>query len=303
MIKIIKNKSDYIHDVVLDASHIDKLQEVILFGKKYFMYDDFWMHHVHLKVSDMCNAKCEFCIEKHSNIKENKEHFIKNLKMLLEEMNNQKILNTVSITGGEPGIYKNIQTIIELLQSYGAFININTNGRVVNYKNFSGWINISKHNFDDSNIFKLRNLEEEDIKNIKVKNPESKIRFQCVFCKDGLTSVEQIKMFIKKYSTMVNDFSFRSLMKTNESDFSPLFFEFRDFLFDNAEFVEQVIQDYYVYETYKLFDKSVTISYSNMKFLTEVEQTEPSNMLREIIVHPDGWITGDWSRKTKIILK
>lgn len=45
----------------------------------------------------------------------------------------------------------------------------------------------------------------------------------------------------------------------------------------------------------------MTLSFSDMEMLIESEKNEESNMLREIIIHPDGLISGDWNRKTKII--
>lgn len=45
--------------------------------------DDYWMKHVHLKITDRCNAACPFCIEKDSHIKENKERFLKNVRRLI----------------------------------------------------------------------------------------------------------------------------------------------------------------------------------------------------------------------------
>ena len=73
------------------------------------------------------------------------------------------------------------------------------------------------------------------------------------------------------------------------------------YLFDNADLVEQVLKDYYVYETWQLNGALITLSHSNMGLLRDMEESEPDNILREIIVHPDGLISGSWYRNKKII--
>jgi len=55
-----------------------------LFGKTWYMMDDYWMKHIHLKINDRCSAASPFCIESNSHIKEDKERFMPNVGRLRE---------------------------------------------------------------------------------------------------------------------------------------------------------------------------------------------------------------------------
>ena len=68
-------------------------------------------------------------------------------------------------------------------------------------------------------------------------------------------------------------------------------------------FVEQTIQDYYIYEIYELDGNRITISFSDMALLKNLESREPDNLLREIIIHPDGLVSGSWYRDKKILTR
>jgi len=108
---------------------------------------------------------------------------------------------------------------------------------------------------------------------------------------------------METFTGHVDDFSFRSLIIDDDHSKIPLLFtEFRKFLFEFGTCSEQAIQDYYVYETFDLNGTAITISYSNMALLREYNETTPdNNFLQEIIVHPDGMITGSWNKQTLVI--
>jgi hypothetical protein len=131
-----------------------------------------------------------------------------------------------------------------------------------------------------------------------------KVRFQCVLgIGNGLKTINDIQKFMDHYSETVDDFSFRSLIiEDAEGEVPCLFKELRKWLFDNNWCKEQTVQDYYVYE---VFDppgmKPITISWSNMGLLRKYNETHNGNFLEEIIVHPDGMVTGSWNRKTLVI--
>ena len=68
MFKRITNKDDFIEAPILEMNDDEisnsKVDIINLFGKDYKMYADEWKHHVHIKCTDLCDARCEFCIEK-----------------------------------------------------------------------------------------------------------------------------------------------------------------------------------------------------------------------------------------------
>ena len=72
-------------------------------------------------------------------------------------------------------------------------------------------------------------------------------------------------------------------------------------MYDNASFVVQLVKDYYVYETWNIEGFNISLYQSNMAFLHNIEQIEDDKILREIVVHPDGLISGSWYRNKKII--
>lgn len=300
MFKTITNKEEYELNPKLSTSKIEDVK-VELFGKEYFFNKDKWMRNIHLKITDYCNAKCWFCVEKNSNIPQNKEAFLNSLRSLLKQMNDQNSLYTVTITGGEPSTCGYLQDILDEIAKYNVFLTLNTNGRnFPKIKNAPEWINISKHAINDSDLIKLPNLEISDIENVRL-NSGSKIRLQAVLTNKTLNDIYKILDFINHYKNIVDDFSFRQIISGKNSINQPNLVEFRKYLFSNAELIEQVFQDYYVYEIWNLNGVQLTLSFSDMEMLIESEKNEEFNMLREIIIHPDGLISGDWNRTTKII--
>lgn len=315
MFKVITNKKDFIKNPVLEMNEIQinnsDTDIIRLFGKEYRMYADEWKHHVHIKCTDRCDSNCSFCIERSErNNPQNTAALMSSTKKVLTELQEQGHLKTVSITGGEPTMFNNFYELVELISSYNpTLLSVNTNGRYLSSrlpKNFNGWVNISKHSIDDTNVFNRDFLVTSSyVTSIKRIRPDTKVRFQCVL---GVTcamdTISNIIDYIREYKNVVDDFSFRNLIIENdETKMNSLLFEFRDFLLENGEFVEQVIQDYYVYETFKMFGTQITLSWSNMKALKDYNESHDSNFLEEIIVHPDGMISGSWNKKSLIIFK
>ncbi len=272
-----------------------------LFGKSVAFRDDEWLRNIHIKLTDRCNAKCHFCIEQDSHVKEDKNNLLINLKALLDQMSSQGLLFSASITGGEPLLCSYLQDVLNLLSKYEVFLTMNTTGYV--YKplhNAPDWINISKHAIDDSGVFRRQALSKSNIIDIKQQSG-SKIRLQGVLLNGYLDSIHNILYYMEVYKDTADDFSFRQLIQNGSVENTPSLTPFRLWLKDNAVFVEQVIQDYYVYEIWNLDGKSITLSFSDMQMLAVAEKIEPAGFLREVVVHPDGLVSGDWGRKNKVL--
>lgn len=312
MFKRITDKKDFIQDPTLEMNEqeIEKAStdKIVLFDKEYRMYSDEWKHHVHIKCTDRCDANCAFCIEKSErNNPQNAKNLMHSTAEVLLQLAMQGHLKTVSITGGEPTIFVKIKELINLINSFHlTLFSINTNGRFLKKipTDFYGWVNISKHSIDDRDIFNRSYVvDSSNITSFKKNHPNAKVRLQCVLgVTEDMNTLEDIIEFIVKYRDCVDDFSFRNLIIENdESHVDDLLLDLRDLMFNHGEFVEQVIQDYYVYETYKFLGTTVTLSWSNMKELKEYNESHDSNFLEEIIVHPDGMVTGSWNKKSLII--
>jgi len=302
---------DFIRDPVLEMKITEKTDDILLFGKHYRMYSDEWKHHVHLKCTNKCDANCRFCIEHGSkNDFEDSDRFLKNSRELIRQLKEQEYFRTLSVTGGEPTIFPKIQEIVDLANEFRpTLFSINSNGRLMNSaireNSFNGWFDLSKHSIDDRRIF-LRDVVvgKDDILEFKRRQPNGKVRIQCVLgLSDGLKTIDDIFEFIDHYRGVADNFSFRSLIiETRHGEVPSLFKEFRDMLFDGKCMVEQSIQDYYVYEVFERDGVNITVSWSNMAMLKRYNETHRDlNFLEEIIVHPDGMITGSWNKETLII--
>ena len=303
MIQEIKDIKKYSFSPILESREELYSTEISLFGKTFRIMDDYWMKHIHVKITDKCDAHCPFCIEKGSSIKEDKDILFANLSRLLEQMSLQGHLTTVSITGGEPSLCQYTGEVVDLIKSYDTFLNINTNfHQTISSVSDADWINISRHTLGNDGYTGIRALDTKNLLEYKRQHPRSKARLQCVLHEKGLKDVGDILAFIENYQNMVDDFSFRRLINTTESrNDNDLFQKFKHYLYNNASFVEQVLKDYYVYETWNLNGNMITLSHSNMALLKKLEQQEDDSVLREIIVHPDGLVSGSWYRDKKII--
>lgn len=312
MFKRITTKEDFIENPILEMNiqEIENSQtdDIILYDKTFRMYSDEWKHHVHIKCTDRCDSNCNFCIEKSErNNPQNENNLITSTKDLLEQLSRQGQLKTVSITGGEPTVFKRIGDLIDIIGSFDLLLfSINTNGRNLEVipRDFKGWLDISKHAVDDREVFKRDyNIDCSKLKLFKETHPNTSIRFQCVLgVSNEMKTIQDILNYIETFRLYVDDFSFRNLIINNdEGKIDDLLLEFRKLLFESGGFVEQVIQDYYVYEVYNFLGTTVTLSWSNMKELKNYNETHSSNFLEEIIVHPDGMITGSWNKKSLII--
>jgi organic radical activating enzyme len=265
------------------------------------------MRHIHVKVTDRCDAHCPFCIEKDSHIKEDRTRLTANLETLLTELDQQQMEGTVSITGGEPSLCAHAGEVVDIIKRHNRFLNINTNfHHTIDSTLDPDWLNISRHQIDQDPYTRIWGLDFGMLDEYKKEHKKTKARIQCVLHPHGLQSVDDIRRFIDVYasSLLIDDFSFRRLINTTDGEYGrDLFMEFKEYLFNHATFVEQTIQDYYIYEIYEIDENLITISFSDMALLKKLESREPDNLLREIIIHPDGLVSGSWYRDRKILTR
>ena len=304
MIQEIRDIKNYSFNPVLESN--EKLYDtlVTLFGKQWRIMDDFWMKHVHIKITDRCNARCPFCIEKESHLKDNPVKLMANLQRLIAELDSQGHLATVSITGGEPSLSPIAGDVVDFLKGhYKVFLNINTNfSKTIGSKLDPDWVNISRHRVGADDYTGIGALDLDMLDQYRAKHPNTNIRLQCVLHPHGLQSIDEIKEYVGHYIGHIDDLSFRRLINvTDNAPTDDLYQQLKHFLYDNSTLVEQVLKDYYVYETWNYKGLNITLSHSNMKLLHDLEGTEDDKILREIVVHPDGLIAGSWYRNKKII--
>lgn len=316
----ITNKKDYISHC--DVSKylkigINKMRET-LFGKEIVLSTDPWLWHFHIKCCNRCNANCDFCIEKNCRPEERPEIVVQNAEMMLSEMEKKGILHSVSVTGGEPLLFPEILGLFDVLRKHKIkFLTMNTNGGFIYVKKFVplidglfDFLNVSRHSMDDMENFKIFHtysvLKLEELQCFHEFYHKTKLRIQCVM-QCGMTISDFDKM-IETYR-FADNVSFRRLMSTAEEQgliydrHDDDYFRIIDHVSQNGEFIEQTVQDYYVYEIWNYHGVNVTFSYSDMKSLIELEKTEPDEIVREFILHPNGNVCGSWNPERKVILR
>jgi MoaA/NifB/PqqE/SkfB family radical SAM enzyme len=316
MFVTITDKGNYIRSAnveQLPISYENKIERE-LFGHKVLLENNPWMWHLHLKLTDACNAKCSFCVEQNSHCKENAKQFIESVDVMLTEMEKAGILFSVSVTGGEPLLFSYFVSLCDVLSKHDIkFLTMNTNGKYLSMYNLEiidglfDFINISRHSIDDkrnNEIFGDTMPTIAELKELKSKFKKTKMRIQCVMC--DMNDISDMIEFINAFS-FADDLSFRKLMKLSEKhgvvydDREELYQDALQYVYDNFEFVEQTIQDYYIYEIWNTNGIPVLFSYSNMKMLYDVEGKEPDNICREFIIHPNGIVSGSWDYTSKVL--
>lgn len=148
---------DYIHSCDVEKLPItyDDKMEVNLFGNKILVEKNEWLWHLHLKLTDACNARCFFCVEQNSKCQENAEYFISQVDSMLSEMEQAGILYSVSVTGGEPLLFKKFDELCEVLGKHNIkFLTMNTNAKYLNkhidkIDGLFDFVDISRHAISD----------------------------------------------------------------------------------------------------------------------------------------------------------
>ena len=232
---------------------------------------------------------------------------------MLTEMEHGGILYSVSVTGGEPLLFKEFSALCDVLRKHEVkFLTMNTNGTYVmqHLKEIDGlfdFIDISRHSILDeinNDIFGTTVPTIEELKNIKKSLKHTKVRIQCVMCE--IKTIKGLLEFVDAFR-FADDVSFRRLMKlpdkygVNYKTEDDLYNQILEYAFNNFELVEQTIQDYYVYEIWNYDGINITFSYSNMNMLSNVESIEDERVCREFIIHPNGIISGSWDFNNKVL--
>ena len=317
MFMTITDKSKHIDRCNVEQLPINYAERIEkrLFGKKVLVHKNPWLWHLHLKCTDICNAKCGFCVEKCCRKdNQNSKKFLDNTEKMLTEMENNGMLFSVSVTGGEPTLFSELKELIDVLKGHKIqFLTMNTNGAELDkyIKEIDGlfdFVDISRHSTSDvrnNEIFGTGVKTIEELSEIRKKMRNCKMRIQCVTV--DIDDISKLNEFAKTYH-FADDLSFRRLMKLNKEfghdyDVNESSYDlFIRYALDHWTFKEQTIQDYYVYEIFNNGHTDITFSYSDMAMLRKVEKIESDEVFREFIVHPDGTVSGSWKKDKKILL-
>lgn len=212
-------------------------------------------------------------------------------------------------------MFNKFPELVEILKSYPIeFLTMNTNGLLVpkyleQIDGVFDFINISRHAISDTDndkIFQRKMLTVSELEEVKKSLNNTKLRIQCVM--SNVRTIEDMNNFLDTFS-FADDISFRRLM-TLPDEYGVTYDRHEDnydeilkYAYNNFEFREQTIQDYYVYEIWNNGQTDITFSYSNMDMLRKEENKESENIFREFIIHPDGMVAGSWKKDHKILYK
>lgn len=175
------------------------------------------MVNVYVRLSNVCNADCNFC-----EFCGEKKRFDKaKFKELFIRLHKQIRINKVSFTGGEPTLdFSLFEEMVDFVKSIDdkIFTVVNTNGiylsKLANLKLNS--VALSRHHYLDEvndSIFKTRTPTSEEIKSYGANN----LHLSCNLIKGYVGSTDEIFKYLDWCSRCsVKDVGFVGLMKVNQ---------------------------------------------------------------------------------------
>lgn len=285
----------------------------------------------------VCNANCPFCIEKDSCRKNevSTANYLATLNRSLKELHRLGIQPSVTITGGEPCLWKDklIGILDTLKANQVSKFNLNTNGLLLNDTLLTAikesempHLNISIHHYDlekNKEYFGGVSITLEQLKRIKdvlggTYDDPTRIRLQCVLMKGGIDSLDEMKKFLNFAKELgFDNVAFRGLSKLKEAgvneelhayceekalDVFPILNELAN---DSSfKFNCQNISDHYLYEDWVYEGVDVHFAYSDMDILEKREKDELKqglNYAREFVLYEDGSFCGGWNKELKLI--
>ncbi|MDD2840266.1 MAG: radical SAM protein [Rickettsiales bacterium] len=278
---------------------------------------------ISVPITSICNARCEFCI--------NKNNFIPQLKIvnLLKSLDKLLYLTkgfkpTVSITGGEPTLYPDIiLDIIKICEPHDVKIFLMTNGSGLLKKTKDGiclleallnninLINISRshHNYVRNNCIMKSNtlMGDKTMKKIfNIANDSiTKIRLSSLFLKEG---INDLNMALDYCDWAINlgckYIVFRDLQKPQNTP------HIEQYITDNMIAMEDIWQ---ALNNNSELNKSITvdrkyfnsriIEYKNaeIRFQKFVNCELLDNEINEFVLCPNGKVLNGWNRQEELI--
>lgn len=284
---------------------MDFSDEYELFGHKFkaltkdrLPFPQFNPLHLHIKMTNKCNHNCHFCIERsYRKDPENDEKFFINLEECLKQLKAQTTLKSCSITGGEPLLFVDkFNKIVRMIRKYNpnCFITVNTSFRKIpEGVELPSYFNISDHILTED---LGTNVSDEDLANIK-----TNVRVQTVLYKE-----EQLGMIFDYIDSRINlkNIEIRGLMNNDidNSYYSELFLKLINLIDSKAQFTDKFSCFYETNLNFKYNGRKITLASSDMNYLENLEKKEDDNILRELVLTPDGMISGSWFKNGKKIV-
>lgn len=166
-------------------------------------------------VTNMCNYNCYFC---HSEGVcrgfRNHELSVENYVTLFKLYKDIEEWDGVTLSGGEPFLFRNIDTLVQRLYEEGAKITVVTNGALIHLHlpimKYIERINVSIHTMNPELYGKIIGREPEklgivqkNLQDLRVLYPDLNIRLNVTPCKEHNWDIEELKNLIS-YSKQIN---------------------------------------------------------------------------------------------------
>lgn len=298
------------------------MKKIELFGRELNVNNSFCLENLececekkptlslYIKVTDSCNANCEFCANKGCE-NYGKIDLVK-LKETIKYLKDERILGNISITGGEPNTYPLLlNDIINLILEVDKKIkiSISTNGfniremALFDQVNSLESIHISRHHYLDSEnnkIFKDKKVAQtDDIIYLQSKLDDKKIiNINTMVMKNHIDNLNEIKKMLN-YVGNINVYKngFVSLMKVNDYsnehfiNFNDIFNNLDDNFFLGHHFYNkkycECVDGMYVTDNNRIVE-----FYARM-----VKEAKENNVVQQLVYTSDNMLTAGFSGK------
>ncbi len=219
-------------------------KEVEVFGKKVIfknnicsedgngVEDWYRTYNLYISITDVCLASCPFC--NNNTIKKqkftDKKFDLEKLKEVLKELKDKRLLNRVSITGGEPllnlPLLNDVTNAIYDICGDKQYVTINTNGvnlskitQLEKLDNIAG-IHISRHHYEDKRndeIFGFKTVGTDEIKNLQDKLSNKKLlRLNSLLIKNYIDNAAEVEKYLEMAADLdIFRVGFVGLMRLN----------------------------------------------------------------------------------------
>lgn len=274
---------------------------------------------VSIPITGICNANCEFCINKNNIIpKLEIDNLLYSLDKLLSSI--IKFKPTISITGGEPTLYPDIiLDIIKVCKLYGVRIFLITNGSGL-LKETKNGVYLLERLLDDVSLINISHSHHNYIKNSRImksdilpddksmkdifdiaKHSATKVRLSSLFIKEGINSLNMAMEYCDWAINLGCKYIvFRDLQKPQNTQ------NIEKYIIDNVIPMENIWQELNnnselnksILIDKKYFDSRV-IKYKNaeVRFQKFINDELLNNEIKEFVLYPNGKLLNGWNRQ------
>ena len=180
-----------------------------------------------IKPTLACTANCPTCQlrrELHKSLTRSRKLSFEQWLKIFEDANNLGV-ERLDISGGEPTLYKNLTKLITAGKQYGWYVNVNTNGSLINEEYAEQLlaagldsISISIYSNEPKMHDQMRNLEGlwdkatnavRIFSRLREKFPYFKVSTQCLICRENYRNLADLTLerniFIERFADKPDD--------------------------------------------------------------------------------------------------